>query len=68
MENNSYFDGGILGLIGINILAFLLTLFSFGLAFPWALCLYYSWIVPWLSFSFNYIALSYLIVQVMFRL
>lgn len=43
MENNSYFDGGVLGLIGINLLAFLLTLFSLGLAFPWALCLYYSW-------------------------
>ncbi|MEG0541123.1 MAG: DUF898 family protein [Angelakisella sp.] len=39
----SYFDGGLLGLIGINILAALITVVTFGLAYPWATCMRLSW-------------------------
>ena len=41
----SRFDGGLLGLIGINILVSLLTVFSFGIAVPWALCIRERWYV-----------------------
>jgi len=41
MESN--FTGGLLGLIGINILCFLLTLFTLGLATPWAICISIEW-------------------------
>ena len=40
----SKFTGGILGQIGINILVVLITLFSFGIAFPWAVCINQRWI------------------------
>ena len=39
----SYFDGGLLQLIGWKILGFFLTLFTFGICFPWALCMIYGW-------------------------
>jgi len=39
----SYFDGGLLGLIGINILGFLITLCTFGICLPWAICITYKW-------------------------
>jgi len=39
----SYFDGGLLSFIGWNILGFLITLFTFGICFPWALCMVYGW-------------------------
>lgn len=42
-KNNSYFDGGLLGLIGVSILATLITFFSLGILFPWAVCLQYGW-------------------------
>ena len=45
MENNrSEFTGGLLGLIGINILQGLLILISLGLGAPWAVCLKERWI------------------------
>ena len=40
----SKFDGGLLGLIGINILQFLLILFTLGIGAPWAICLKERWI------------------------
>lgn len=40
----SRFTGGLLGLIGINILTFLLTAITFGLAYPWAVCMKERWI------------------------
>lgn len=38
----SYFDGGVLGLIGWRILAFLITIVTLGIAAPWAECLLIS--------------------------
>ncbi len=38
MEKESKFVGGLLALIGWSILSFLLTVFTFGIAYPWALC------------------------------
>lgn len=42
-QEKSYFDGGLLSLIGVNILAFLITTFSLGILYPWALCISYGW-------------------------
>ena len=39
----SYFDGGLLQLIGWKLLGFLITFFTLGICYPWALCLVYSW-------------------------
>ena len=40
---NSYFDGKLLQLIGWNILGCLVTTFTLGICFPWALCMVYGW-------------------------
>ncbi|MCL1995051.1 MAG: YjgN family protein [Defluviitaleaceae bacterium] len=42
-NNNSYFDGGLLHLIALNILGFVVTVLTLGIAYPWALCLVYGW-------------------------
>lgn len=39
----SRFEGGLLGLIGVNILAWAVTFFTFGIAAPWAMCIKYRW-------------------------
>ncbi len=39
----SYFDGGLLQLIGYGILAVLIISFTLFLGTPWAVCLFYSW-------------------------
>ena len=39
----SYFDGGLLQLIGWRILGTLITVFTLGICYPWALCMIYSW-------------------------
>jgi len=39
----SYFDGGLLSWIGWSILAVLLTMFTFGLGYPFAACMLYRW-------------------------
>lgn len=39
----SRFEGNLLGLIGVNILTWLATVFTFGLATPWAMCVKYKW-------------------------
>lgn len=39
----SYFDGGLLQLIGWRILGTIITIFTFGIAAPWAICMVYSW-------------------------
>ena len=39
----SYFDGGLLRLIGWYILGILITFFTFGICYPWALCMIYGW-------------------------
>ena len=41
--NNSYFDGGLFGLIVISIVGFLITFLSFGILYPWAIVLYLKW-------------------------
>jgi uncharacterized membrane protein YjgN (DUF898 family) len=39
----SYFDGGLLQLIGWSILGSLVTLGTLGICYPWALCMVYGW-------------------------
>lgn len=43
MNKNSYFDGGLLQLIGYKILGFFITLFTLGICYPWACCMIYNW-------------------------
>ena len=43
MHKKSYFDGGLLSLIGWNILGFIVTTLTFGICYPWALCMVYGW-------------------------
>ena len=42
-ELESYFDGGLFQLIGWNILGWLITIVTFGIAFPWSLTMVYGW-------------------------
>lgn len=44
-ENNetSYFDGGLLQLIGWRLLGGLVTTLTLGICFPWAFCMIYKW-------------------------
>ena len=39
----SYFDGGLLQLIGWRLLGALVTLCTFGICYPWAVCMEYNW-------------------------
>lgn len=39
----SFFDGGLLSWIGWVILGAIVTIFSLGLLYPWALCMTYGW-------------------------
>ena len=39
----SYFDGGLLQLIGWQILGGFLTAVTLGLCYPWAICMIYRW-------------------------
>ena len=43
MENNSYFDGGLLQLIGWKLLGALVTTITLGICAPWAICMVYGW-------------------------
>lgn len=43
MNKESYFDGGLLDYIGYNILAWLITVATFGICAPWGICLMYDW-------------------------
>lgn len=43
-EGESYFDGKLLGLIGVNIFSYLLGLVSFGLLIPFAVCYKQKWV------------------------
>ncbi|MCL2220243.1 MAG: YjgN family protein [Chitinispirillia bacterium] len=42
-EQKSYFDGGVLDFIGWSIVCLLIVVCTFGLCFPWALCLFAKW-------------------------
>ena len=43
MMPESNFDGGLLQLIGWNLLGALISVFTLGICYPWALCLVYGW-------------------------
>ena len=40
---DSYFDGGLLELIGWSIVGFLITMLTLGICLPWAYCMIYRW-------------------------
>ena len=42
-NRNSYFDGGLLQKIGWNILGLLVTIFTIGICYPWAVCMICNW-------------------------
>jgi len=42
-KENSYFDGGLLQLIGWTLLGGLITVITIGICYPWALCMIYGW-------------------------
>ena len=42
-SQKSYFDGGLLSLIGWTLLGILVTVCTFGICYPWALCMVYGW-------------------------
>ena len=43
MNNKSYFDGGLLQLIGWKIFGGLITSITLGICYPWAVCMVYNW-------------------------
>lgn len=40
---SSYFDGGLLQFIGWSILGWLVTVFTLGICYPWAITMIYGW-------------------------
>lgn len=40
---DSFFDGGLLQLIGWKLLGAIVTIFTFGICYPWAVCMIYNW-------------------------
>lgn len=43
----SKFTGSLLGLIGINILAAIITIFTLGIGLPWAICVKQNWLTKY---------------------
>lgn len=41
--SESYFDGGLAQWIGWNLLGGLMTIFTLGICYPWAICMIYNW-------------------------
>jgi uncharacterized membrane protein YjgN (DUF898 family) len=39
----SYFDGGLMQLVGWKLLGGFVTLITFGICAPWAICMIYNW-------------------------
>lgn len=44
IKGDSYFDGGLLGLIGVNLVTSFLTIISFGLLYPFVICYKQKWL------------------------
>lgn len=44
IKGDSYFDGGLLGLIGVNLFTSILTIISFGLLYPFVICYKQKWL------------------------
>ena len=42
-SQDSYFDGGLLQLVGWQLLGALITAGTLGICFPWAYCMVYRW-------------------------
>lgn len=42
-STQSYFDGGLLQLIGYTILGIIITVCTLGICFPWAVCMKINW-------------------------
>ena len=42
-SGKSYFDGGLLQLIGWTLLGILITVLTMGICYPWTLCMVYGW-------------------------
>lgn len=42
-KEKSYFDGGLLQLIGWQLLGVMVTVFTLGICLPWAYCMIYGW-------------------------
>ena len=40
---DSYFDGGLLQLIGYRLLGGFITVLTLGICAPWAMCMIYNW-------------------------
>ena len=40
----SKFEGSLLGFVGVNLLMWIVTVFTFGLGTPWAMCIKCKWI------------------------
>lgn len=40
---SSFFDGSLISLIGWSLLGGLITFVTFGVCYPWALCMLYGW-------------------------
>ncbi len=43
LKSESYFDGDMVSYIGLVVVTFLLSLVTFGLAFPWVYCMTVRW-------------------------
>ncbi len=43
MKQESYFDGGLFQLIGWKLLGAVITIFTLGICYPWAVCKVYNW-------------------------
>jgi uncharacterized membrane protein YjgN (DUF898 family) len=43
VKEESYFDGSLLQLIGWSVLGGIITALTFGVCYPWAMCMVYGW-------------------------